>query len=52
MKKWISLGALVLFIAACSKDDDTEYLEAEPQPVVIDHSNDLPLNDEIRNEMD
>lgn len=50
MKKWIPLLALAFFALACSKDDDREVLQQEPEPIVTDHSHDLPLNDEIRNE--
>ncbi len=48
MKKWIPLAALALFAIACSKDDDREILQNEPEPIVTDHSDDIPLDDEIK----
>lgn len=47
MKKLIALVAIALFVVGCSKNDDREMLQ-EPEARVIDHANDVPVDDEIR----
>lgn len=52
MKKWIPLAGLLLIAVACSKDDDREMLNQEPEGLVMDHTNDIPTQDEFRKNED
>ncbi len=54
MKKWIPLAAIALLAMACSKNDDREVLQQEPEPIpiVTDTSNDISINDEIKGGLD
>lgn len=51
MKKLIAVLALALFVVGCSKNDDREMLK-EPEAKVINHVNDVPIDDEIRVNLD
>jgi hypothetical protein len=52
MKKWIPVLGLAIFAIACSKDDDAEMVYNQPEPVVMDTSNDILQSDEIINSLD
>lgn len=52
MKKWIPVAALVLLAIACSKDEDREALQHEPQAIVTDTANDIRVEDEIKGSLD